>query len=179
MGITTLINRTTIHHVMGNISLIDKEDSNEQPAKVIQPTSVPSPANQGEFSFAGCKLSIILSIIIIIIIIIIILGCKCTTKCESLCLSQNALQGSKVCSLVSHVIIIEHTFHNSESPDLPPLPRVIRGKLLLSIHRQLYAVQYGENDRSSLLALVQVGQTINSPNTTHTFCSGQLGRIRV
>ena len=45
-------------------------------------------------------------------------------------------------------------------------PTADQMQTLLSIYRQLCVVQYGE-------------LTINSPNTVHTFCSGQVGRIKI
>ena len=52
----------------------------------------------------------------------------------------------------------------------------IKYKLLLSMYSQIYVVQYGEFGRWSLVG-VKVCLTTNSPNTVHTFCSGQVGRI--
>ena len=54
----------------------------------------------------------------------------------------------------------------------------IKGKLLLSIYSQLCVLQYGEFGRSSLVG-VKVCLTTNSSNTVHTFCSWQVGRIKV
>ena len=54
----------------------------------------------------------------------------------------------------------------------------IKGNLLLSIYSQLCVVRYGEFDRWFLVGL-KVCLTTNSSNTVHTFCSGQVERIRV
>ena len=51
-------------------------------------------------------------------------------------------------------------------------------KLLLSIYCQLCVVQYGEFGRLSLV-WGKVCPTTNSPNTSHTLCSGQVRRIKV
>ena len=50
-------------------------------------------------------------------------------------------------------------------------------RLLLSIYSQLCVLQYGEFGRS--LVGVKVSLTTNSPNAVHTFCSGQVRRIKV
>ena len=58
------------------------------------------------------------------------------------------------------------------------LQQLIKCKLLFSIYSQLGVVQYGEFGRWSLVG-VKVCLTTNSPNTFHTFCSGQVGRIKI
>ena len=54
----------------------------------------------------------------------------------------------------------------------------IKYKLLLSSYSSLCVVQYREFGRGSLVG-VNVCLTTNSPNTVHTFCSRQVGRIKV
>ena len=62
---------------------------------------------------------------------------------------------------------------------LPFKPQqLIKCKLVLSTYSQLCVVQYGEIGRWSLVG-VRVCLTINSPNTGHIFCSGQVVRIKV
>ena len=56
--------------------------------------------------------------------------------------------------------------------------QLIKCKCLLSFYSQLYVVKYGEFGRWSLIG-VNVCLTTNSPNTVHTFCLGQVGRIKV
>ena len=51
-------------------------------------------------------------------------------------------------------------------------------KLLLSIYNQLCVVQYGEFGRWFLVG-AKVCLTINSLYAVYTFCSGQVGRIKV
>ena len=65
---------------------------------------------------------------------------------------------------------LEDENRSSETPGvlgMPPFPNI-----------QLCLVQYGEFGRWSLVG-VKVCLTTNSPNTVHTFCSGQVGRIKV
>ena len=57
-------------------------------------------------------------------------------------------------------------------------PTVIKDKLLLSIYSQLCVVHFGEIGRRSL-ASVQVVQLSISPNTLHTLCLVQVGRVKV
>ena len=57
-------------------------------------------------------------------------------------------------------------------------PTVIKDKLLLSIYSQLCVVHFGEIGRRSL-AWVQVVQLSISPNTLHTLCLVQVGRVKV
>ena len=54
----------------------------------------------------------------------------------------------------------------------------LKVNLLLSMYIQLCVVQYGEFGRWSLVG-VKFCLTTDSPNTVDTFCSGQVGRIKV
>ena len=68
-----------------------------------------------------------------------------------------------------------HTVASEIALTLKP-QRSIKDKLLLPISSQQCVVQYGEFGRWSLVGH-KVSLTINSPNTVHTFCSGQ-GRAK-
>ena len=85
--------------------------------------------------------------------------------------------------VVWHEIIMKNCFSTKQSDSgfysgFPGYQQPIKCKLLLSIYSQSRMVRYGEFGRWSLVG-VKVCLTTNSPNTVHTFCSGQVGRIKV